>query len=316
MKSPTITNIRTETEDRVLGTIEGDPEGPTVVIVTGMHGNEYAGVDAAQNIFKMLDGIQPKINGRLILLRANLPALGQNVRYVDEDMNRLWFPAIVDQVRNTPEAKIESSERRQMKQLLALLDDIERGTDGPIILADIHTFSAEGNMFSITNTDPRQRKLLSNLHVPMVFGIEKSLRGTALAYYQQQDFISFGLEGGQHENELTEYNITASLLLLLHAVGCIEKQYVAKIKEFERHLKDHTKHLPVETELVYQHIIESGDDFRMRPGYTNFQRIKKGEWLASDRDGKIIAQIDGYILMPLYQDQGDDGFFIIKENEG
>ena len=181
---------------------------------------------------------------------------------------------------------------------------------------EMHTFSAEGSMFSITSSDPRQRKLLSNLYVPMVFGIEKSLRGTALGYYQQQGFISFGLEGGQHENELTEYNITASLLLLLHAVGAIEKQYVEKIKEYERHLKEHTQHLPVETELVYQHIIEPGDGFAMRPGYSNFEPIKKGEWLANDNEGKIIAQTDGYILMPLYQKQGNDGFFIIKENEG
>lgn len=313
MVNPTIANTKTEVDNRILGTIEGDPGGPTVVVVTGMHGNEYAGVEAAQNIFDMLEGIRPVIRGRLIILRANLPALRQNVRYLDEDMNRLWFPAIVDQVRNTPEDQIESSERRQMKQLLAILDNIDRGTDGPIVLADIHTFSAEGNMFSITSSDPRQRKLLANLHVPMVFGIEKSLRGTALAYYQKQGFISFGLEGGQHENELTEYNITASLLLLLHAVGCIEKQYVEKIKEFEKHLKDHTRHLPVETELVYQHIIEPGDEFSMRPGFSNFQPIKKGEWLANDRDGKIIAHTDGYVLMPLYQSQGDDGFFIIKE---
>lgn len=318
MRNPTISSsIKTESEeDRILGIVDGDPDGPTVVVITGVHGNEVAGVEAAQNIYDMLNGVRPQIRGRLIILRANLPALDENVRYVDEDMNRLWLPAIIDQVRNTPEDQIESTERREMKQLLAVLDGIERRTDGALILADIHTFSAEGCMFSITNTNPRQRKLLSDLYVPMVFGIEKSLRGTILGYYQQQDFISFGLEGGQHQNELTEYNITASLMLLLHAAGCIEKQYVAEIKEFERHLKDHTKHLPVETELVYQHIIEPGDEFAMRPGYSNFQPIKKGEWLANDNKGKIIAQTDGYILMPLYQKQGNDGFFIIKENEG
>lgn len=317
MRNPTKSNIATKKEDdRILGTIEGDPGGPTVVVVTGMHGNEYAGVDAAQNIFDMLDGIQPRINGRLIILRANLPALEHNVRYLDEDMNRLWFPSIIEKIRDTPEARINSNERRQMKQLLPILDDIEERSVGPVVLADIHTFSAEGSMFSITSSDPRQRELLSNLYVPMVFGIEKSLRGTALGYYQNQGFISFGLEGGQHENELTEYNITASLLLLLHAVGAIEKQYVEKIKEYERHLKKHTQNLPVETELVYQHIIEPGDGFAMRPGYSNFQPIKKGEWLANDNEGKIIAQTDGYILMPLYQQQGNDGFFIIKENEG
>lgn len=318
MRNPTInSNINiASNEDRVLGIIEGDPSGPTVVVITGMHGNEYAGVDAAQNIFNMLEGIRPQICGRLVILRANLPALKNKVRYLDEDMNRLWFPSIIERVRNTPEAELETNERRQMKQLLTVLDDIKERSEKPVVLADIHTFSAEGSMFSITSSDPRQRKLLSNLYVPMVFGIEESLRGTALGYYQKQGFISFGLEGGQHTNELTEYNITASLLLLLHAVGSIKKQYVEKIEEFERHLKEHTHNLPVETELVYQHIIEPDDGFAMRPGYSNFQPIKKGEWLANDNEGKIIAQTDGYILMPLYQKQGNDGFFIIKENEG
>lgn len=315
MRNPTIANIATDTDKRILGVMEGDPNGPTVIVMTGMHGNEYAGVKAAQNIFEMLDGIQPQIRGRLIIVRANLPALEHNVRYLDEDMNRLWFPSIVEQVQNIPEAQIESSERRQMKKLLPMLEGIEKGADEPVILADIHTFSAEGSMFCITSSDSRQRELLSNLYVPMVFGIEKSLRGTILAYYQRKGFISFGLEGGQHENKLTEYNITASLLLLLEAAGCIERQYVSNIKEYEQHLREHTKNLPVETELVYQHIIEPGDGFAMRPGYSNFQPIKKGEWLANDKDGKIIAQTDGYILMPLYQSQGDDGFFIVKENE-
>ena len=317
IRNPTKSDIVTETEDdRILGVIEGDPGGPTVVVLTGLHGNESAGVDSAKKLFDMLDGIRPRIRGRLVLLRANLPALEHNVRYFDEDMNRLWFPSIIKDIRETPEAQIKSNERRQMKRLLPILDDIEEESDAPVVLADVHTFSAEGRMFSITSSDPRQRELLSNLYVPMVFGIEKSLRGTALRYYQDQGFISFGLEGGQHQNELTEYNITASLMLLLHAVGSIDKQYVEEIKKFERHLKEHTKNLPVETELVYQHIMEPGDGFAMRPGFSNFQPIKKGEWLANDDEGKIIAQTDGYILMPLYQKQGNDGFFIIKENEG
>ncbi|MDZ7659545.1 succinylglutamate desuccinylase/aspartoacylase domain-containing protein [Fodinibius sp.] len=317
MRNPTKSNSAAETkDDRILGVVEGDPGGPTVVVVTGLHGNEPVGVDAARNLYEMLKDVRPQINGRLIILRANLPALEHNVRYLDEDMNRLWFPSIIEKVRNTPEARIKSNERRQMKQLLPILDDIEERSDTPVVLADVHTFSAEGSMFTITSSDPRQRELLSNLYVPMVYGIEKSLQGTALGYYQNQGFISFGLEGGQHENNLTEYNITASLLLLLYAVGSIEKQYVEKIKDFERHMKEHTKNLPVETELVYQHIIEAGDGFAMRPGYANFQPIKEGEWLANDNKGKIIAQTDGYILMPLYQRQGNDGFFIIKENEG
>jgi len=302
-------------EKRIIGSIEGDPDGPTVVVLAGMHGNESGGVEAISNVFRTLGGVHPPINGHLLALRANIRALEENVRYIDEDMNRIWFPSVLDHVRNTPEHELKSSERRELKRLLTILDSIDQDSDYPVVLADVHTFSADGWMFTITSTEPNQRKLLSNLHVPMVFEIEKALQGTALGYYQKQGFISFGLEGGQHTHQLTEYNTTASLMLLLQAVGCIEEQYVDEINEYKKHLQSHTQYLPVETELVYQHIIESDDDFRMRPGYKNFQPIKKGEWLASDQNGKIIAQCDGYILMPLYQNQGNDGFFIIREHE-
>lgn len=302
-------------KDRFIGSIEGDPSGPTVIILAGMHGNEPAGVKAASNIYHMLRDVRPQIRGRLVAIRANLRALRENVRYVDEDMNRLWFPSIIEQIRETPQHQIDSNERIEIKRLLPILDEYDNESDQPTILVDLHTFSAEGYMFTITSTDPRHRKLLSNLHVPMVFGIEKSLRGTALRYYQKQGFISFGLEGGQHTSELTPYNITSALMLLLQAVGCIEQQYISEIEDYEQDLKSQTHHLPVETELVYQHIIEPGDQFEMRPGFKNFQPIKKGEWLANDQDGKIMARCNGYILMPLYQSQGNDGFFIIQEHE-
>lgn len=109
--------------------------------------------------------------------------------------------------------------------------------------------------------------------------------------------------------------MTASLMLLLCAAGSVDPQQVPVVEEYHEHLKSHTMSLPPEVELVYQHIIEPGDEFSMRPGYQNFQPIKKGEWLANDKYGKIYAETDGFILMPLYQKQGDDGFFIIKDQD-
>jgi succinylglutamate desuccinylase len=51
----------------------------------------------------------------------------------------------------------------------------------------------------------------------------------------------------------------------------------------------------------------------MHPGFTNFQKVKKGELLAHDNKGEIICPHVGLILMPLYQKQGEDGFFLIRE---
>jgi len=51
----------------------------------------------------------------------------------------------------------------------------------------------------------------------------------------------------------------------------------------------------------------------MEPGYTNFQRVARGEALARDNDGLVRAGEDARLLMPLYQEQGEDGFFLVRE---
>ena len=50
----------------------------------------------------------------------------------------------------------------------------------------------------------------------------------------------------------------------------------------------------------------------MEPNYHTFQPVVKGEILAHNKAGKIRAREKGRIFMPLYQEQGDDGFFIVR----
>jgi succinylglutamate desuccinylase len=67
--------------------------------------------------------------------------------------------------------------------------------------------------------------------------------------------------------------------------------------------------------LKYVHRIQAGDQFKMRPGYINFQRIQQQEHLADDITGPIYAPMNGLILMPLYQSKGSDGFFIVEAQD-
>jgi succinylglutamate desuccinylase len=53
----------------------------------------------------------------------------------------------------------------------------------------------------------------------------------------------------------------------------------------------------------------------MKKGYRNFQEIAQNEILATDKNGVIKAPYDCRILMPLYQKQGNDGFFLVKSPE-
>src|SRR5690606_19080983 len=55
------------------------------------------------------------------------------------------------------------------------------------------------------------------------------------------------------------------------------------------------------------------DRFEMLPGFRNFQAVERGELLARDAHGDIRAAERGRVLLPLYQGQGDDGFFLTRD---
>lgn len=78
-------------------------------------------------------------------------------------------------------------------------------------------------------------------------------------------------------------------------------------------LTDYSAGLPAHTHLEYTYHIRPDETFVMRPGYSNFDPVVQGEELATSDGELVTAPHDGMILMPLYQRQGEDGFFIVEE---
>ncbi len=66
-------------------------------------------------------------------------------------------------------------------------------------------------------------------------------------------------------------------------------------------------------EVRHRHAVRPEDGFRMDPGFVNFQPVREGQLLAQDVHGEVLCPEDGLILLPLYQGQGDDGFFVARE---
>jgi succinylglutamate desuccinylase len=50
----------------------------------------------------------------------------------------------------------------------------------------------------------------------------------------------------------------------------------------------------------------------MEPGWANFHRVRRGALLARDRSGAVLAPCRGLVLLPRYQGQGNDGFFVAR----
>ena len=305
---------------RVIGHYRGTEAGPLVIAIGGLHGNEPAGVLALERLFELLEE-EPRINpgftfrGELLALRGNLAALSSGKRYLDVDLNRIWEPR-----RRDPQQTFGTAEEAELDGLLAAIEHVvDDDPISPVVLLDLHTTTADGGIFTITSDDQASLNLAAELSVPVIKGMFTGLTGTTLHYFRGQHFghnrpsrgITF--EAGQHDDPASADRALAATVALLRAVGCVRAEDVST--EHDTLLRESTHALPRFTELAYVHRIYPGRraDFEMAPGYRNFQPVHRGEQLAKDHNGPIAAPCDGYLLMPLYQEQGEEGFFIVRD---
>ena len=119
--------------------------GLSVVLLSGVHGNETAGVEAAVEVVDTLRKRGFQFEGSVYAVVANLAAVASGRRYVDEDLNRLWTPSTLTRVRSSP----KSVEEHQMKTLLELFDHLEE-VSREVVFVDLHSTSAHGAPFGAT----------------------------------------------------------------------------------------------------------------------------------------------------------------------
>jgi len=298
----------TDVSNRIVTDLDTGDTGPVLILIGGIHGNEVAGVTAIRTVTEWLNRDGVLKSGRVVGLVGNPEALRHHIRYQDEDLNRIWVPEIVQEVRSSHESSLRSSERRDLKELLEILDPILSDRSRRVIAVDLHSFSAPEGYFAITPESGFNEKLLKEIGIPAIFGIEKKLPGTLLNYIHQIGHHAFAFEGGSHYSAETLVNMVSFIKKLLFELELCDRDEPLAYSNLQK-LLDNT--LPSRMELVYQHEIDHEDQFVMRPGFTNFQPIEQGDWLADDKSGKIKAPFGGYILMPLYQNKGNEGFFLV-----
>lgn len=311
-------------EKRIIGQYEGKYRGALIFALAALHGNEGAGVEALKMLFQLLEA-EPHRNpnfmfsGKIIGLLGNIKAYERKVRYLEEDLNRLFY---VDNVLVIQQKKINKQfltpEEEEVYELLECIGAaIKAYQPEKIYFIDLHTTSADGGIFSIPYTDVQSLALAKELGAPVVKGLAQGVGGTSLHFFKSENFdwiptTTVAFEAGQHDDPLSIRRAVAVLVHALRAAGNV------RAKDVESHhetiLQRYARKLPKVVELLYVHRIRSGDAFQMLPNFKNFQAVRKGQPLARDIHGWIVAPEDALILMPLYQKQGSDGFFLVKEN--
>ncbi len=294
--------------ERVVGDV-GDPAaGPTVVFVAGIHGNEPAGVLALQRVFARLD--PARVHGRVVGLAGNLAALAAGRRYLDEDLNRIWS---AERIRALESGRVPATaEAGQQRRLLSALREILAAAR-EVRFLDLHTSSAPGGPFVCIGDTLRNRRFAMGFPVPVVLGLEEQVDGALLEYVNNLGHVTVGVEGGQHEDPEAVALHEAFAWLALRNAGSLQAPDRRFLQACADRLARAARSVPAVLEVRHRHPVRPQDGFRMRPGYRSFQPVRRGEILALDRHGEVRAPEDGRILLPLYQGQGSDGFFLVRE---
>ena len=296
-------------ESHELGSYEGDVGGPLVLITGGLHGNEPAGVLAISVVLSALEAGRMPLRGRVVGLAGNLGALKVTERFLDRDLNRMWSEE--DLASAAPDAEVrEVAERSELAGLIAreLVEE-----PSPAVFLDLHSTSAGGSPFSIIGDTLQNRRIAFALPVPVILGLEESVEGALLGYFGERGHVAVGFEGGQHEDPETVAHHVAAIWITLVQAGCLEPDDVPDLAAHFDRLRAAGRGHPGVVEMRYRHHVDADSGFLMRPGFSNFDAVEKGQLLAQDAAGEIQSPEPGFVLLPLYQGQGQDGFFIGRE---
>jgi hypothetical protein len=305
-------NQLAEPGEHLIASIRGSLPGPTLVILGGIHGNEPAGVLAAERVLLRIQERSADLRGDVVLLRGNTRALERKVRYLDADLNRQWT---ADRVRISKSGKCglpEMSELLERGELLVAIREAVGRTRGDVYFLDLHTTSAPGKPFATVGDTLRNRHFALKFPVTIVLGLEEQIDGTLLEYVNNLGAITMGFEAGQHEAITSVDHHEAVIWNAVVATGNFRREDLAEFDDY-RSLLERAGGGRRVVEVRHRHGIGPEDDFQMEPGFRNFQPVRRGQVLARDRTGEITARETGLILLPLYQTLGDEGFFLGRE---
>lgn len=304
-------------DSREVGRVVGERAGATLIAIAGIHGNEQAGIHGARRVLARLSRGDVRLRGELVVLAGNVGAMREGRRYLVRDLNRVWTEERVAELEaraalvasGLAEDDVLDAEDREQLEILAAVREVIARAKGPVHLVDLHTTSAHGVPFALFGDTLAQRAFVRGLPLPIIMGLEEQLDGVLSSYWTRRGCITFGVEGGQHHDEGSIDNLEAVLLLAAQAAGIFAHGAVEETRAAHALLDGRRGSLPRVMEVVRRHAIAPDDAFAMEPGFRNLHHARAEQLLARDRNGEIRATHDGFVMLPLYQPQGDDGFF-------
>lgn len=259
-------------------TFHGEGEGPRLLFLGGVHGNEPCGVIALNRILEQLNSGALKITaGQVTIIPCcNEKAFAGDVIYIDENLNRC--------VQRHPQP--ENNEQ-------AIADELTRHIDDCDILIDLHSTTAPTTPFGFLDTDSEAGRALAQ-----GMGLERLLidwpalypggeKPTTQTYAESVGKLAITIECGQHREAEAPARGENYVLNALSYLGMTASQSAASAAP-----------APVDY-LRMSHIFYQNDNYVFTKEYRNFMPLAVGETIATNPAGAaLVSPVEGIMIMP------------------
>ncbi|MEZ5975282.1 MAG: succinylglutamate desuccinylase/aspartoacylase family protein [Planctomycetota bacterium] len=286
--------------------------GPVLFCVGGLHGNEPGGVEALTRVCAQLRRDREVLAGTLVALRGNRPALQVGERGIDRDLNRVWHAEDIARVL-AQDAKADRLSDMELRGLHGAIAPFF-GSGRPLFLLDLHSTSGGGPPFAVVLGAEDSQRLGAHIGVPCVHGLNESIQGTLAAWFSEFHGAAIVVEGGKSGEPSTVRHLEAAVWSALAITGLLPDDHNV-VRHARQILRQETDELPGHVNVFHREET-AGSRFVMGSlpsrRFQSFDAVRQGDRLG-DKDGQpVFASRDGYLVMPLYQDQGGEGFFLAE----
>lgn len=293
--------------ERIIGKYTSNEKGPLLFVTAGVHGNEPSGVKALEKVFDELEKTKPEIKGTLVGVAGNKLALEKDQRFIEEDLNRTWKE---ESITNN---KRDTHELREMHEIIEVLESFPESNFTKRYFLDCHTTSSASLPYISVQVVNDNDEWAQRFPTYIVRGFSDIVYGAIDHYLSRTGLTGFTFEAGQHTDKTSVENQEGMIWLALKEACSLELEKISCYPDCVNNFAKKNAPDQKTLEIIHRYGREDNDDFKMELGYKNFQKIEKGELLALKNGKEVKSEWDAYIFMPLYQSQGNDGFFVIQE---
>jgi len=252
-----------ELREEDVVTIESGKQGPNLVIMGGVHGNEKCGVEAIEDF---LSNPYSLIKGKVTFIKANRKALDENVRFVEDNLNRCFT---LEDLGN------ESYEKRLAKDIKSYLDESD-------FLLDLHASTSEDS-FPFVICESNALAYAKNLDAEVIcLGIEDAQPGGTEYYMNKIGGVGMCVECGYLGSN------SSTLVAKKNIVN-----FLTTLEMIDGFLEDNNKE---KTVVKVKYTYSTRGEFKRKREFRDFDQIKKGEVIGYEDNKELLSDRDGFIL--------------------